>query len=58
MEIFMKDKYENIIGEDTTKYGEFISSFDAWLSFEQQKSRAEYLENNTKNSKTEQIFPE
>ena len=49
----MEDKFEKIIGEDVTKYGEFISSFDAWLSFEQQKSRAKHLENATKINQTE-----
>lgn len=39
--------------EDTTKYGEFISSFDAWLTFEGQKERANHLENNTKKSQNE-----
>lgn len=49
----MEKEFEKIIGEDVTKYGEFVSSFDAWLSFEQQKNRAKHLENTTKNSKTE-----
>ena len=38
----MDNKFLNIQDEDTTKYGEFIASFDAWLSFEQQKKRAEH----------------
>lgn len=33
------------IVEDTTEYGEFIASFDAWLTPEEQKRRAKYLEN-------------
>ena len=36
----MDNKTENIKAEDTTKYGEFISSFDSWLTFEEQKKRA------------------
>ena len=34
--------------EDTTKYGEFISSYFAWLTLEQQKEEADKLENITK----------
>lgn len=36
------------IGEDTTKYGEFISSYFSWVSLERQKDRVEELENMTK----------
>lgn len=31
--------------EDTTEYGEFIASFDDWMTLEEQKKRAEYLQN-------------
>lgn len=34
--------------EDTTKYGEFISSYFAWLSLERQKEITDRLENSTK----------
>ena len=37
------------IGEDTTKYGEFVSSYFAWVSLPMQKERVEELENMTKN---------
>lgn len=37
--------------EDSTKYGEFISSYFAWLSLEDQKQIANKLENITKNKK-------
>jgi len=30
--------------EDTTEYGEFISSFDGWLTPEEQKRNAERME--------------
>ena len=30
--------------EDATEYGEFIASFDAWLTPEEQKRRARHLE--------------
>ena len=31
------------VGEDSTKYGEFISSFFAWIPLEKQKERADRL---------------
>ena len=36
------------VGEDATKYGEFISSYFAWVSLKDQKNRAGELENMTK----------
>lgn len=46
-----KNKKENImdvssmeVGEDVTKYGEFISSFFEWNTLEGQKRKAERLE--------------
>lgn len=36
------------VGEDATKYGEFISSYFAWVSLKEQKNRAGELENMTK----------
>ena len=45
--------YENINKgehvEDVTKYGEFISSYFAWVPPERQKKRAEEIDNMTKN---------
>ena len=40
-----KDKREK---EDTTKYGEFVSSYFGWVSPEKQKDRVEELEKITK----------
>lgn len=34
--------------EDTTKYGEFISSYFAWLTPERQKKRAKEIDDMTK----------
>lgn len=34
--------------EDVTKYGEFVSSYFAWLTLENQKSRTNKMENMTK----------
>lgn len=34
--------------EDTTKYGEFVSSFFAWQTLEEQKRKAKKLDNMTK----------
>lgn len=39
--------------EDSTKYGEFISSYFAWLTLENQKNKTEKLENITKINKKE-----
>ena len=36
------------VGEDATKYGEFISSYFAWVSLPQQKEKVEELQNMTK----------
>lgn len=41
------------VGEDATKYGEFISSYFAWVSLPQQKDRVEELETMTKKPKNE-----
>lgn len=46
-----KDIQEKItyeVGEDATKYGEFISSYFAWVSLPKQKEKVEELENMTK----------
>ncbi len=42
----LEEKYE--VGEDSTKYGEFISSYFAWISLPNQKERAEELHHMTK----------
>ncbi len=52
----MTNKVKEEIGsmeeyEDSTKYGEFVSSYFAWLTLEGQKKRANHLENMTKNNK-------
>jgi len=44
MEVFMEKNKP----EDTTKYGEFISSFDKWTTPEKAKEKAAHLENVTK----------
>ncbi len=45
----LEEKYE--VGEDATKYGEFISSYFAWISLPNQKERAEELNQMTKGEK-------
>lgn len=40
----IRTKGKGII-EDDTEYGEFISTFDTWLTPDEQRQRAEYLEN-------------
>ena len=44
---------ELIEEEETTKYGEFISSYFAWVSLPKQKENAKRLENITKPRKEE-----
>lgn len=39
----LKTKGRGIV-EDTTEYGEFVCSFDAWLPLEEQKKNAEFME--------------
>ena len=39
----LRTKGKGII-EDSTEYGEFIASFDAWMTPEEQKRRAHHLE--------------
>ncbi len=42
------------VGEDATKYGEFISSYFAWVSLPEQKAKADRMENMTnKNDKAD-----
>ena len=43
-----KNKKEYINEEDSTKYGEFISSYFAWMSLDKQKEEADRLSNITK----------
>lgn len=43
-----KNKKNKINGEDSTKYGEFISSYFAWMSLDKQKEEADKLSNITK----------
>ena len=42
----LSDECENI--EDTTRYGEFVSSYFAWLTLERQKKRAKEIDEMTK----------
>lgn len=43
-----KEKIGNIEEtEDVTKYGEFVSSYFAWLTLEQQKKKTNKMENMT-----------
>ena len=41
------------IWEDSTKYGEFVSSYFAWVSLPEQKEKVEELENITKKQEKE-----
>lgn len=37
--------------DETTKYGEFICSYDFWLPIDKQKEQAKKMENMTKQKK-------
>lgn len=39
------------VGEDATQYGEFVSSYFAWISLPDQKKKAEELAKMTKDKK-------
>jgi len=39
---------EKEVAEDTTKYGEFVSSYFAWIPPEKQKEKAKDMEEMTK----------
>lgn len=47
----MEDKKEKFEAEDSTKYGEFISSYFEWISPEKQKENAKRLDKITKKNK-------
>ena len=38
--------------EDATKYGEFVSSYFAWLTLDRQKKKAKEMESMTKKKET------
>ena len=44
----IKEKIIYSSGEDFCKYGEFVSSYFAWMPLPQQKETAERIENITK----------
>ena len=44
-----KEQFGVEVGEDSTKYGEFISSYFAWVPLPEQKEKAKEMENMTRN---------
>lgn len=48
-----KEEFGVEVGEDSTKYGEFISSYFAWISLPNQKEKVKKLENMTNKDKCE-----
>lgn len=40
----MKEDKDKIIKEDTTKYGEFVSSYFEWITPDEQRQKAKELE--------------
>lgn len=45
------DESESLLEEDSTKYGEFVTSYFAWIPLDKQKKKAEQLDQMTKNKK-------
>ena len=50
-ENFREESEKTEVGEDSTKYGEFISSYFAWVSLTEQKEKVEKLQEITKKEK-------
>lgn len=42
---------EHEVGEDNTKYGEFVSTYFAWIPLNKQKEKAKEMEEMTKKDK-------
>lgn len=49
----MARREEPEVGEDSTKYGEFVSSYFAWIPLPEQKEKAKRLQNITKKDEKE-----
>ena len=49
----MERREEPEVGEDSTKYGEFVSSYFAWIPLPEQKEKAKRLQNITKKDEKE-----
>ena len=43
------------VGEDATQYGEFVSTYFAWIPLPDQKEKAEDMAKMTKRDKTEPV---
>ena len=43
-----KEEFGVEVGEDSTKYGEFVSSYFAWIPLPKQKEKAEEMQKMTK----------
>lgn len=50
-EHFESEIFNNEVGEDATQYGEFVSSYFAWIPLPKQKERADELDKITKKDK-------
>ena len=54
----MEDKQKQThpeVGEDATQYGEFVSTYFAWIPLPNQKEKAEEMAQMTKRDKTEPV---
>ena len=52
-EIYNMDNKKREVGEDATKYGEFVSSYFAWVPLPEQKEKVEELEDISKEKDNE-----
>ncbi len=50
----VKKEERSEVGEDSTKYGEFISTYFAWIPLPEQKEKAKRLQEITKKDKKEE----
>ncbi len=51
-----KDDIEIMSGEDVTKYGEFVTSYFAWIGLDKQKEKVDELENIEKKNKRKRLI--
>ena len=47
-----REESKILLEEDSTKYGEFVTSYFAWIPLDKQKKKAEQLDQMTKNKKS------
>jgi len=51
VDMYRRDTEEEDKLKDKTPYGEFVSTFHGWVSFEEQNKNAKHIQNITKEKK-------